>query len=894
MVIIIITAFILFGCFARTVIGGKEISKLPVLAAEDCFFNNSLRFSYMRPRFDPSLYQFHVPFQLYAGEQMKQLRLPLWNPCFGCGFPTVAELQYCTFSPLRGIFQATHPYLYNLGIAVKCLIAALSMFLLSRLFTYSTGAAAFAAIAYGLCPFVMRELELPNEVELFPLIASAFLYFANGKGFIKAALLGACTSLALASMHPEFFFLSILNSLFLLLCARSLSGHISIIQTGKNLLVAGAIGVSLGAPLLLPFFELACNADSYKFHQFFVQKVYFQTLLTGLITPVNGGGSAFLGVVSLLMAAYAITTRFNKSKALSILVLALGLWCTLPGPLEGLEKVKFLAVIPPRYLLAPFLLSLTLLAAMGVDACAEDVKEKRGMTLLLAAPIAAVLAITPFLMHGVILPGYDGTLPVPQLHKEEAIKGAVSLAVSCLAMTAAYFFKLPQKSMILLPAFLLAANFFSLSGPCKTALGPTFAFSFPSTEVLDRIKKSGERMTAAGQHFFFPNVALAYDLRDFRQTGPLVPKWTSALGILSRSSEPGGKGRGQQGDTFLSKTIDAGSVKYVISRWPCYSKADQPLPEKPFAIFAGGPAGITESMTLKDGRYCLSSNGEFFATFDWQVDPVSAAHIASELDIVDGQGKLLAQGTRLAVAKQGASQVTKKLSIRIPDFSKRKDDVYVILRLYSALSESIIPISKSSVPVREQGVELLKVSPEETGFTDLTGARLKFISADSNQVLLYENTGALPQAYLATKIVSADSFMQAVKEMSKPDFDAHSKTIIEATREQTQLPFSNDEIVPAQVQRPDAHTVLIETDCSRDAFLILTDTFYNGWRATLDGKEVPILRANVNFRAVRVGAGRHQIKFEFYPHTFYIGLAIALLTVLVGAILSFKELAKSR
>ncbi len=40
----------------------------------------------------------------------------LWNPSTGCGFPTAAELEYCTFSPFGGFFPAADSYLYNLGI----------------------------------------------------------------------------------------------------------------------------------------------------------------------------------------------------------------------------------------------------------------------------------------------------------------------------------------------------------------------------------------------------------------------------------------------------------------------------------------------------------------------------------------------------------------------------------------------------------------------------------------------------------------------------------------------------------------------------------------------------------------------------------------------------------
>jgi uncharacterized membrane protein YfhO len=49
--------------------------------------------------------------------------------------------------------------------------------------------------------------------------------------------------------------------------------------------------------------------------------------------------------------------------------------------------------------------------------------------------------------------------------------------------------------------------------------------------------------------------------------------------------------------------------------------------------------------------------------------------------------------------------------------------------------------------------------------------------------------------------------------------------------------------------------------------VILNDVWHPWWRAAVDGKESPILKANVLFRAVVVPAGRHTVRFEFKPLT---------------------------
>jgi uncharacterized membrane protein YfhO len=48
-------------------------------------------------------------------------------------------------------------------------------------------------------------------------------------------------------------------------------------------------------------------------------------------------------------------------------------------------------------------------------------------------------------------------------------------------------------------------------------------------------------------------------------------------------------------------------------------------------------------------------------------------------------------------------------------------------------------------------------------------------------------------------------------------------------------------------------------------FVLVNETYYPGWVATIDGEPAPILRANAFVRAVRVRAGKHHIVMEFRP-----------------------------
>ena len=62
--------------------------------------------------------------------------------------------------------------------------------------------------------------------------------------------------------------------------------------------------------------------------------------------------------------------------------------------------------------------------------------------------------------------------------------------------------------------------------------------------------------------------------------------------------------------------------------------------------------------------------------------------------------------------------------------------------------------------------------------------------------------------------------------------------------------------------------VVIETQNEDSGMLVLSDNYYPGWSASVDGAPAEIFRANCTMRAVKVPAGRHMVSFVFMPMTF--------------------------
>ncbi len=73
----------------------------------------------------------------------------------------------------------------------------------------------------------------------------------------------------------------------------------------------------------------------------------------------------------------------------------------------------------------------------------------------------------------------------------------------------------------------------------------------------------------------------------------------------------------------------------------------------------------------------------------------------------------------------------------------------------------------------------------------------------------------------------------------------------------------------------------LDVNAPAEGLLIISENFYPGWRATVDGEPVEILRADYTLRAIPVRAGQHRIEMWYEPLSFKIGGVISGMTVLV-------------
>jgi hypothetical protein len=150
-------------------------------------------------------------------------------------------------------------------------------------------------------------------------------------------------------------------------------------------------------------------------------------------------------------------------------------------------------------------------------------------------------------------------------------------------------------------------------------------------------------------------------------------------------------------------------------------------------------------------------------------------------------------------------------------------------------------------------------APIETIDKTAGAASLKLV-ARTRDAHIYENTSALPRVLFVTRALAAD-FDAIVTNGQWPEFDPRRTVLLESTSG----PQPDRRPGTARIVAYTNSTVVIETDSPEGGYLLLNDIWHPWWSAEVGGVPVPLLRANVLFRAVAVPASVQRVTFRFRP-----------------------------
>ena len=159
------------------------------------------------------------------------------------------------------------------------------------------------------------------------------------------------------------------------------------------------------------------------------------------------------------------------------------------------------------------------------------------------------------------------------------------------------------------------------------------------------------------------------------------------------------------------------------------------------------------------------------------------------------------------------------------------------------------------------GVRFIASSvPIEQVDTSLRPGDLTLI-ARTKDAYVYENPHALPRVMLVSDWRVAD-FEALIRHGGWPDVDPRRTVLLaNAPAGMTPGPVGGT----ARIVSYRNTEIVVEVEAPAGGFLVLNDIWHPWWRASVDGVPAEILEANVLFRAVRVPAGTHTVRFSFHP-----------------------------
>lgn len=158
---------------------------------------------------------------------------------------------------------------------------------------------------------------------------------------------------------------------------------------------------------------------------------------------------------------------------------------------------------------------------------------------------------------------------------------------------------------------------------------------------------------------------------------------------------------------------------------------------------------------------------------------------------------------------------------------------------------------------------------------------------------VYENSGELPRAWVAHDWRPSDSLTSSLRVVAGSSADRlRSAPVIE---EIEPPPLSSGPESPrVRVVTETPTQVTLRARTNRPGQLVLHDTFYPGWKASVDGEPVEIKAANAAFRAVPLGSGLHEVRFEYRSTSVRAGATVSVLGLVMALMAAFVAIRQRR
>lgn len=851
------------------------------------------------------LSQFSLPASFVLGRALAEGRLPFWEPAMSAGFPLLAALDSTALYPVTLILYRVVPFPHALSynILFHLVWASLGMYLWTRAIGSSVAGAWLAGFTFGFGGFALGHLThlslLITTVWLpWLLLCQEYLwraYRAQKRIGWWVGLTSIVVAMQVLGGFAQFVaYAFILYGLFILIRAETRAairagrrGLRALVSIGGWMCAPLGVGVGLAAIQLLPALELMTR--SVRHHDMAADFVTSFSLpldaLAQFVSPfawttvpnvVNQEYWVYFGVSAWALATSAWLWRREERRllCLGIAVVALVLALGSATPLYAI----FLHVpilnrfrVPARWLYCVAFAG-SALAGIGLDEWRARLREtnSRAAWGIGAMVGVSVLGVLWLRTHGAIewlalwqvLPWGLGVVTV----------GALLLAYRQRMARSAF-------TVTMLGATILDVTLFALPFSYEIAMttAPAALREPPlSIRVMDASSPLDRMFTNVYNETLRPNYPLVYGKASAQIYHPLELKRNAEyLGVLT------------------APMLNLLGVRY-------YVLPNAPLPEE----FAEPTASV-----LLDP---LRARVEISPTRVARVQVVSYTDrtrdqpndfCVGEIVLTSATGSVWTLPLRLGrETADWAYYALPQMNHRLPQSAsaflgyslanRRAFDGLKYLAEFTAPTpfEVVTLEARSVLPAGQLTIERVVLIDDTGQATTLAtlAQRNDFVAIfKSHAVTLLENSARLPRAFIAHRAERVED-AHILARMRDPAWQPERLVFLE------EMPlWSSDETRAfadtVTITNYRAERIELSVTAEEAGYVVLTDTWYPGWEARVDGVPTPIARADYIFRAVPVARGQHSLVFEYHPRLFWLGALISASSLGIAVLLALRK-----
>ncbi len=842
---------------------------------------------------------------------------PLWNASQGAGMPLAANMQSGVLDPLKlPLLGSRSPAAWDLFYLLRLFLGGLACLLLARRLKLSVPGGGVLALGFLLSGhfLIFNNNHWLDSYLALPVLFLGIETIVAGRRLLGTWLTAGGAWLAIVAGMPEVavFVLAAAGFYAVWRCCAVALGAKSLRTGLGSLALAGggvALGFALAAPLLLLFTEyqslafhlhaseraLGLSHESAEDVVYWLAPYFSGTPLRYLRVP--GAAVPILTYCGVAIFASALLSlahrRLGRTVALGLAAFAAIMlaktygvpWINESGRLPVIELTLFAKWSAP---VAGF--AVALMAAIGVDAVGSGAIGRRaGWVLLGAATVLSALAV---------LANRDGfELLDTRATLTSAGVGLIVLVAVFVAWALRGRLGGAVVGWILLAVVAGELLFLAPEGIYAHRYDPMTPAAY--VDFLEARSREGQPFRVFGlDGMLFPNVASAFDLQDARALDALYPE--RYINYVRRLVSA------QVYDRFVggpyasleqlpnlrdNRYADLLGIRYVVTRGREENRREARLLIDDFLASPLSSGARRTRFTIDGVTTPVLVLGEGPATLEVAV-PATAATLRFRVAIQPAAwGR--AEPADFEVSVDDGSGPRVAFSRRLDPRNRRADRSWLEGELdLSAYLGRTVRITLAATPGEgARGWGDLRLTPLDVA-PETLGPQYRLVY--DGEARVYENTRALPRAFLVGEAVEALSPDEALELLATPGFEPSSRAIVEGLPAGSATTLREPTTKQVDITTYEDQRVEIEVTGDTTALLVLTDTFYPGWRATIDDAGTAIYATDYLFRGVVVPPGTHRVVFEYQPGRWRAGLVIAGLALLAATLATAAVLVRRR